>query len=242
LRPALLQVVKFADLAIAGLSFAGPVLGSIGSPLTVETTELAGHTTPTDAYAAAIAAIVSLMFLALLLAAGMLALERSENAYARLVRGLVTPGRLVVEKVVLAAGCAAAVTLLMAALVSLFVHLEWARFPLWLLALAVAALAFAAVGVAIGGLAREVSIASLMAVLVGLPIAFVALVPAVSESGPVRSALDAIAFLFPFKPALQAVSNAFTGTAPGIGWPLLHLAVLGVVFAALARVALRRFT
>ena len=35
--------------------------------------------------------IVSLMFVTLLLAAGMLALERSENAYARLVRGLVLP-------------------------------------------------------------------------------------------------------------------------------------------------------
>jgi ABC-2 type transport system permease protein len=241
LRPALAQVVRFADLAIAGLGFAGPVLGSIGSPLTVDTTQLAGKTTPTDSYAAAIAAVVSLMFLALLLAAGMLALERSENAYSRLVRGLITPGGLLVEKVVLAAGCAAAVTVVMAALVSLFVHLEWARFPLWLVALALAALAFAAVGVAIGGLAREVSVASLMAVLVGLPIAFVALVPGVSESGPVRSVLDAIAFVFPFKAGLQAVSNAFTGTAPGIGWPLVHLVVLALVFAALARVALRRF-
>ena len=34
------------------------------------------------------------MFVTLLLAAGMLALERTENAYARLVRGLVTPTEL----------------------------------------------------------------------------------------------------------------------------------------------------
>ena len=53
--------------------------------------------------------------------------------------------------------------------------------------------------------------------------------------------LDAIAFVFPFKAALEAVANAFSGTAPGIGWPLVHLAVLTVVFGALARLALRRF-
>jgi len=46
------------------------VLGSIGSPLTVERSELSGKTTPSDAYAAAIAVIVSLMFVTLLLAPG----------------------------------------------------------------------------------------------------------------------------------------------------------------------------
>jgi ABC-type multidrug transport system permease subunit len=241
LRAALGQVVSFADLAITGLGFASPVLGSIGTPLTVQTTELTGQTTPTASYAAAIAVIVSLMFLTLLLAAGMLALERSENAYSRLVRGLVSPTRLLSEKVILSAGCAAAVTLVMAAFVSLFVHLDWARFPLWLLALAVAGLAFGALGVAIGGLSREVSVASLMAFLLSLPIAFVALVPSGAVSGTLKSVLDVVAFVFPFRAGLEAVSNAFSGTAPGIGWPVVHLAVLAVAFGALARLTLRRF-
>ena len=48
-----------------GLGFASPVLGSIGTPLTVHQTELAGKTTPTDSYAVAIAVIVSLMFVTL---------------------------------------------------------------------------------------------------------------------------------------------------------------------------------
>jgi ABC-2 type transport system permease protein len=241
LRPALRQVVAFADLAIEGLGFATPVLGSIGSPLTVNQSQLAGKTTPTDSYAVAIAVIVSLMFVTLLLAAGMLAIERTENAYSRLVRGLVSPGGLLLEKIVLAAGCAATVTLVMSAFVSLFVHLDWARFELWVLALALGGLAFGALGVAIGGLAKEVSAASLMAFLLSLPIAFVALVPASAVSGALKSVLDAVAFVFPFKAALEAISNAFSGTSPGIGWPLLHLAVLTIVFAALARVALRRF-
>ncbi len=240
-RAALGQVVNFAGLAIQGLAFANPVLGSIGNPLTVNVTQLSGNTTPTDSYAAAIAVIVSLMFVALLLAAGMLAVERSENAYSRLVRGLVSPARLLSEKVILSAGCAGLVTLLMAALVSLFVHLDWTRFELWVLALAFGGLAFGALGVAIGGLAREVSAASLMAFLVSLPIAFIALIPASAVSGALKTVLDAISFVFPFKAALQAITNAFSGSSPGIGWPLVHLAVLTVVFGALARLALNRF-
>ncbi|MEA2148101.1 MAG: type transport system permease protein, partial [Solirubrobacteraceae bacterium] len=242
LLPPLRQVSAFASIAIQGLAFASPVLGSIGTPLTVDQTELAGRSTPTDLYAAAIAVIISLMFVTVLLAAGMLAVERSENAYARLVRGLVTPGRLLWEKILLAAGCASAVTLLMSIFVSLFVHLDWARFPLWVLALALGGAAFGALGVAIGALAREVSASSLLAFLLSLPIAFVALVPANAVSGGLKTVLDAIAFVFPFRSALQAASNAFSGAPPGIGWPLVHLVVLTGAFWVLARVAVRRFS
>ncbi len=241
LRAALGQVVGFADLAIEGLSFASPVLGTIGTPLTVNQTQLAGNTTPSDAYAVAIAVIVSLMFVTMLLAAGLLALERSENAYTRLVRGLISPGRLLVEKILLAAGCATLVTLAMAAFVSLFVALDWSRFELWVIALAFGGVAFGGLGVTIGGAAREVSTASLLAFLISLPVAFVALVPANAVSGGLGTVLDVIAFVFPFKPALQAISNAFSGTAPAIGLPLAHLALLAVVFAGLARLALVRF-
>ncbi len=240
LRVALSQVVSFADLAIGGLGFASPVLGSIGRPLTVQETQLAGRTTPTQSYAIAIAVVVSLMFVTLLLAAGMLALERSEHAYPRLVRGLVSPSGVLAEKIVLAAVCAGALALAMAACTSAFVHLDWSRFELWVVALLFGGLAFGALGVAIGALAREVSAASLFAFLVSLPIAFVALVPSQAVSSGVASALSVIAFLFPFKAALQAASNAFSGAAPGIGLPLVHLVVLALVFAALARLGARR--
>ena len=240
-RATLQQVVAFADVAIQGLNLASPVLGSIGTPLTVDQTELAGKTTPTDTYAAAIAVVISLMFVTVLLAAGMLAVERSENAYRRLVRGLVSPGALLSEKITLSAACAGIVTLMMSVFVSLFVHLEWARFPLWIVALACGGLAFGALGTAIGGVAREVSASSLLAFLLSLPIAFVALVPPSAVSGALKSVLDVIAFVFPFRAALQAVSNAFSGSSPGIVGPVLHLLVLTVVFGLLARLALRRF-
>jgi hypothetical protein len=242
LRAALGQVVAFSNLAIQGLGFASPVLGSIGNPLTVQETQLAGATTPSDAYAASIAVVVSLMFVTMLLAAGMLALERSENAYARLVRGLVSPVGLLWEKVVLAGGCGALVTLVMSAFVSLFVSLAWSRVELWVLALALSGLAFGGLGVAVGAVAREVSAASLMAFGISLPVAFVALVPATAVSGALGTVLSVIAFLFPFRAALQAVTNAFTGGAPPIAPALVHLAGLAVVFSGLAVVAMRRFT
>ncbi|MDQ6775249.1 MAG: ABC transporter permease [Actinomycetota bacterium] len=240
LRSSLGQIVGFADLAIEGLGFASPVLGSIGTPLTVDTSQLAGQTTPAATYAATISVIFSLMLVTMLLAAGMLALEREEHAYARLVRGLVSPGALLAEKVILAGGCAAAAALVMAAGVSSFVSLQWSRFPLWVVALVLAGFAFGALGVAIGGLAREVRAASLLAFMLSLPIAFVALVPTSAVSGTLKTVLDAVAFLFPFKPALDAANNAFSGTAPGIGWPLVHLAALAVVFGLVARVSVRR--
>ena len=239
-RNALRQVVGFANLAIQGLAFASPVLGSIGSPLTVQQSQLSGQTTPADSYAATIAVVVSLMLITMILAASLLAIERSEHTYSRLVRTLLRPEGVLGEKMALSAVCATVVALLMAACVSSFVHLDWGRFELWILALAVAGLAFGALGVAIGAVAREVSAASLLALLLSLPIAFMALVPASAVSGGVKSALDVVAFVFPFRAALQAASNAFTGSAPGLVGPLVHLAVLALVFAGVARLAVRR--
>lgn len=240
-RPALQQVADFANVAIDGLELGSPEIGGVTTPLTVQESDVSGATTPASSYAIAIAAVVLLMFVTLLVAAGMLALERAENAYRRLVRGLVAPELLLAEKVVLASGCALAMTLVMSALISIFVPLEWGRFELWVLALALAALAFAALGVAVGALARDVSIASLLAFLISLPVAFVALVPSTAVSGGLDAVLGVISFVFPFRAALDAVANAFTGSQPAIGLPLLHLALLALAFAALARVALLRF-
>jgi ABC-type transport system involved in cytochrome c biogenesis permease component len=239
-RPALRQVVNFASLAIQGLGFASPVLGSIGTPLTVEQSQVNGRTTPTDSYAATIAVVISLMLVTLVLAASLLAVERSEHTYTRLVRGLVRPEALLGEKVILAAAGAGLLALLMAALVSTFVHLDWGRFELWVVALGFGGVAFGALGAAIGSVAREVSAASLLSLLLSLPIAFVALVPASAVSSGVSSVLDVIAFVFPFRAALDAAGNAFTGASPGMVGPLLHLIVLALVFGTLARVAIRR--
>jgi ABC-type multidrug transport system permease subunit len=241
LAPALEQVVNFADIASQGLSFASPVLGQIQSPLTVDRRELSDVSAPTSTYAVAIAVTVSELFLALLLAAALLALERSEQVYARLVRGPVSAGGLLAEKVLIGALAAAVVALVMSAVVSIFVGLDWGGCELWVLALGVAGLAFAALGVALGALAREVAAAALLVILVGLPVAFLALIPATAVSGGLAHVLSVISFIFPFKAGLGAVSSALTGAAPGLGWPLVHLVALALAYGLAGRLALVRF-
>ena len=145
-----------------------------------------------------------------------------------------------VEKSLLSAGCSFVVAFAMLAGVSAFVALDWSRVGQWIAALAFGAVAFGALGVAIGALAREVRAASLLAFLLSLPLAFLALVPAGSVSGGVNDAIDAVSFVFPFKASLQALDAAVNGASPSIGSPLIHLAVLTLVFGALARAGLQR--
>jgi ABC-2 type transport system permease protein len=238
-RPALQQVQRFAQLAADNLDVSEPILRSIANPVHVQQTVVNGGKTPLDAFAVAVAVTVSLMFVTLLLAAGMLALEREEHAFGRLVRGLVSRAGLLAEKIGLAALCSVAVTALMLCGLALFVNLEWSRAPLWLLALAGGALGFAAMGVAIGGLAREVQAASLMAFGLSLPLAFLALVPSGSVSRGLYDVIRVISGAFPFKPALDALDAALNGGDLGV--PLLHLLALTLAFGALARLGLRRF-
>ncbi len=87
-RVALDQVDRFATLAIQNLGVSTDVLRAVGEPIDVKQTVIGGRRTPLDAYAIAVAATVSLLFLTVLLAAGLLALEREEHAFSRLVRGL----------------------------------------------------------------------------------------------------------------------------------------------------------
>jgi ABC-2 type transport system permease protein len=240
-RTALAQVSRFAGLAIDNLDLSDEVLASVGSPVEVKQTVLRGGRTPLDAFAVAVSVTISLMFVTVLLAAGMLALEREEHAFARLVRGLVTRAGLLAEKVGLAALCAFGVTLVMLSGLAAFVGLDWGRAPLWALALAFGAVAFAAMGVAIGGLAREVRAASLLAFGLSLPIAFLALVPDSAVAPGLYDAIRVVSALFPFKPALQALDAAINDAGTGLAGPLLHLAALTAGFGLIARLSLRRF-
>ena len=176
-RAELDRVITFGKLARENLSFSDEVLAVVGEPIRVKATPLDGGTTSLTSFAVALAVAVSLMFITLLLAAGMLALEREENAFSRLVRGLVSKTGLLAEKAGLAAACSVIVCLVMMLGLGLFVDLDWGRFPLWLAALVLGALAFAALGLAIGGLTRDVRAASLLAFMLCLPLAFLELVP-----------------------------------------------------------------
>src|SRR4051794_376669 len=233
-------VQQFAKIAHDNLGLSNDVLKTVGEPIVVDQHVLKGGKTPLDAFVVAVAVTVSLMFVTLLLAAGTLALEREENAFSRLVRGLVSRTGLLVEKAGLAAICSVLVTFLMLALLELFVDLDWGRVYLWLAGIGAAALAFAAMGIAIGALTRDVRAASLLAFMLSLPIAFLALVPSGAVSAGLYDVIQVVSGAFPFKPTLDAMNAALNG-AGGIGLPLLHLALLFLGFGAISRLALRRF-
>ena len=239
-RAALARVKKFAGLAVDNLDLSKKVLGAVSRPIAVDRTFIAGRRTPLDAFAVALAVTVSLMFVCVLLAAGLLALEREENALPRLVRGLVGRGTLLAEKAALAGGCSVVLSLVMLAGIGAFVGLEWGRFPLWVAALVAGGAAFGALGVAIGVLAREVRAASLLAVLLTLPITFLALVPSGAVARPLYDAIRVVSGALPFKPTLQALDAALNHSEPGVAVSVAHLAGLALGFGVIARLAMRR--
>ena len=216
------------------------MLAIVGEPIQVKATALDGGTTPLTSFAVALAVAVSLMFITLLLG------RRHARARARGER-LLAPG----PRARLAHGPArreggpgrgllGAVCLLMLAGLGLFVELDWGRFPLWVAALAVGALAFAALGLAIGALTREVRAASLLAFMLCLPLAFLALVPSGAVSPALYDVIRAVSAVFPFKPRSTRSTPRSTTPATSAGrcctWPALTLG-----FGALGRLALSRF-
>ena len=239
-REQLQSVIDFADLAIENLDVAPDLLASVSQPITVDKQVVNGDSPSLDSFAIAVAATVTLMFVTVLLVAGSLALEREENAFARLTRGLVSRSALLGEKVALGVAVSLVVTILMLAGISLFVSLEWSRFLLWLPAIAAGGAGFAALGAAIGALTKEVRAASLLAFMISLPLAFLSLVPSGAVSKPLFDVIDVVAALFPFDPALRAIGGALDASGPSIWVAVLHLLALAVAYSTVARLAVRR--
>ena len=242
LRPSLAEVTSFAAQARDNLDVAGPLIDRLAQPIAVKKVVVGGESPPLEIFAIAVAATLTLAFVVVLLVAGSLALEREENAFPRLTRNLISTEALLVEKVLLGVAVGFVVTLLMLAGLQIFVPLEWSRIGLWLLAILAGGAALGAAGAALGAVAREVRAVSLLAFMVTLPVAFLSLVPSGALSGTLNDAIRIVTGAFPFKPALQAMTAALDEAGPGIGAPLLHLAILFLVYALLARLALRRFS
>jgi len=240
LRRELAPVATFAGIAVAHLGGSKSVIGAVAAPIGVHQRVLSGRRTPLNDYAIAVAVAVSLMFVCILLASGMLALEREENTLGRLRRGLVSAGGILAEKALLAAILGALVAFVMLAGIGIFVPLGWGRAGLWIVAILAGGLAFAALGVAMGAVVREVRAASLLALMVSLPLVFLALVPQATVSVGLYDAIRVVSAIFPFKAALEALDAAINRSTPSLAAALGHLAALVVGFGAVARLGLRR--
>jgi ABC-2 type transport system permease protein len=241
-RDAIDQVIQFTTLARNNLDTAGPLLRRLTQPIAVDKEVVNASTPPLEVFAIAVAATFTLAFVTVLLVAGSLALEREENAFPRLTRGLVSRSALLTEKVVLGVAVGLVVTLLMLGGLAFFVPLHWSRFGLWLAAIIAGGAALGTAGAALGAAAREVRAVSLLAFMVTLPVAFLSLIPSGTVGPRLYDAIELLAALFPFKPALQAMTGALDPAGPSIAGALLHLAILIAAYGLLARFALRRFS
>jgi ABC-type transport system involved in multi-copper enzyme maturation permease subunit len=187
---------------------------------------------------------LTITFLALLLSAGAIAAERDENVVGRLARGLVNRTQLVAAKVGLASVVALALGGAIAVVFGIAIEVggvvggePWQRFPLLLAGIALAGAAVGALGTLLGALAREARTASLVAVLVVLPIVFLGLVPreVVAAAGWISDALPFVHAVRFFGSALYD-ANPWRSVAVEAAW----LVGLGFLFGALARIGVRR--
>lgn len=239
-RAAVEQVVHFARLARQNLGVANELLATVAEPIKVDKQVVSGSVPELDSFAISVAATITLMFVTVLLVAGSLALEREENTFRRITRGLVSATGLLAEKVVLGVVCSFVVTLLMLAGLQLLVSIDWGRAPLIAAAILAGSAGFAAMGAAIGAAAPEVRASSLLAFMVSLPIAFLSLVPSGAVTGTVYDLIGIVTGLFPFAPAQDAMAAALDSAGPGLLGPVAHLAALTAAYVLLARLALRR--
>jgi ABC-2 type transport system permease protein len=240
-RAQVAQVSDFARLARQNLALANSLLSSIRQPIAVDRQVIAGTVPPLDTFAVAVAAAITLLFVTVLLVSGSLALEREENTFTRLTRGLVSRTGLLIEKATLGTGAALVVTLLLLAAITPFESISWSRIYLIVPAILLAGAASSALGLAIGAAAKEVRASALLAFALALPVAFVSLVPSGTVSKGLLDVIHVIAGVFPFRAAVDALSGALSASGPDLGLPLLHLALLTVGYLVLARLALRRF-
>jgi ABC-type transport system involved in multi-copper enzyme maturation permease subunit len=232
------------DDARLALASTGDALRSTAHPIELVSAPGRGRTWALSAEVQAYALGLTITFLALMLAAGSLAAERDENVIGRLARGLVGLGHLVWAKVALAAAVALVLGVAIAVAFGLIIEVggvtggePWRRLPLLVVGLVLAGGSLGALGALLGGLAREARSASLVALLVVMPIVFLGLIPA--EIVPPAGWLSD---LLPFAHSVRFFRSALYDLGPWgeVAREALWLVVLGLVFGGLARLGARR--
>jgi ABC-2 type transport system permease protein len=239
------RIQRFVHDARLALAQTGDALHATAAPIQLVELPQRGRTASLSAQVQSYALGLTITFLSLVLAAGALAGERDENVLGRLARGLVPPGRLVAAKVALAGIVATVLGLGVAFAFAAVIVIgdapggePWSRLPLLAAGLALTGAALGAVGSLVGALAREARTASLVAVLLVLPIVFLGLIPP-----EVFAAAGWVSDGLPFAHGVKLFSATLYDLDPwgAIARETAWLAGLGALFALLARSAVRPF-
>jgi ABC-type Na+ efflux pump permease subunit len=236
-------IASFVRQAKLGLAQTGDALRATANPITLTQAPAHGRTWVLSAQVQSYGIAVTVTFLALLLAAGATAAERDEGTIGRLRRGLLSLGELVWAKVALAAVVGLVLGAAIAIVFGIVVEVggvtggePWGRLPLLLAGVLLAAGVVGAAGALLGAVAREARTASLLAVLLVLPVVFLGLVP--------RGALPLaywISLFLPFAHAVRFFGAALYDSSPwhAVGIETLWLAGIGAASWALARLSAR---
>jgi ABC-2 type transport system permease protein len=239
------RIQRFVHDARLALAQTGDALHATAAPIQLVELPQRGRTASLSAQVQSYALGLTITFLSLVLAAGALAGERDENVLGRLARGLVPPGRLVAAKVALAGVVATVLGLGVAFAFAAVIVIgdapggePWGRLPLLAGGLALTGAALGAVGSLVGALAREARTASLVAVLLVLPIVFLGLIPP-----EVFAAAGWVSDGLPFAHGVRLFSATLYDLHPwgAVARETAWLVGLGALFSLLARSAVRPF-
>lgn len=234
-RERLEEIIEFAGQANAGLELADNTLEATAAPIRLERVREEGKSPLLTATALSFALSVSLAFVCIVLVASSLASERDERVLGRLLRAAVGPWQVLGSKLVFGAMVALAIG---AGLFVVFGVLEpaaWPRLPVLALALVLTAVTCSTLGTLLATLTGDARVATLVAIMVVLPLVPLSLMPGDGAAATVSQ-------FFPIDPAQRLFNSVLFDAELGRDTvePALQLLVIGAVGVALSRRFLRR--
>jgi hypothetical protein len=170
------RAIEFAHDAGTAIGLADNALEATAAPVRLDVERTAGKSPLLTAQAMSFALAVSIAFVCVVLVGASLAAEKDEAVLGRLLRGLASAWQVVAGKLLLGALLA---VLFSSGLFVSFAVLEdqvWARLPLLLGAVVLVSLACSSIGALIAVLTRDARTATLVGILLILPLAPLALV------------------------------------------------------------------
>lgn len=229
-------LLDFIIDARTNLDLANEAATSISRPITLRVPDPPTGREPLSAFGFAGALLVSLGLVGVLLGAASLSVEREDNTLVRLRRGLVRLEGLVTEKSLFGAMVSTVIGAILLAVVSIGTSLAVGRWAMWVPTLILSTLAFTGFGVLIGAAARETRTALLAALMLALPLIFLALF---TQS----SAASGISEFAPFGPSFRTFQSLLVEPSlatADVWWRLGQLALLATVFTGAAAIVLRK--
>lgn len=229
------RAIDFADDAGTAIGLADNALEATAAPVRLDVERTEGKSPLLTAQAMSFALAVSIAFVCVVLVGASLAAEKDEAVLGRLLRGLASAWQVVAGKLLLGALLA---VMFSAGLFVSFAVLEdqvWSRLPLLLGAVILVSLACSGIGALIAVLVRDARTATLVGILLILPLAPLALV---GTDGPVAW-LEA---MLPVAPARDLFNAVLFDSQPWdtIRIRSLQLLAIAIVPGVIATRMLRR--